>query len=115
MSPIPDFSSNELKTISDTLEERYSEVVEPQLADADVQIEKDNPARTACPTVFWRAREANMVIFKTGKERYRCQFFYDVHDVFGTGVDEFDDLPTCVSTLLQVQSDDERARNMSAD
>ena len=63
---------------------------------------------TACPTLYWAARGAHFVIWKTGEKRYRCQFFYTDADHYGTGREEYDDLSFCVRTLLQVQSDHER-------
>ena len=115
MNPPSDFSDNELKMVRDMLARRYGKPVELQLADVEFQIDKDRAEWSACPAVFWQAREANLIIFKTGDERFSSQFFYDEDSVFGTGIDEYDDLSTCVSTLLQVQADDERARAMSAD
>jgi hypothetical protein len=45
------------------------------------------------------------VVVKTGDRRYRCQFFYRIHQMYGTGIEEYDDLTECVVTLLQVQAD----------
>ncbi len=39
---------------------------------------------------------------------FRSQFFYSEAEQYGTGRDEYDDIGTCVLTLLQVQSDHER-------
>lgn len=61
-----------------------------------------------CPTIYWSERGAHFVVFKVGEGRYRCQFFYSEAEQFGTGRDEYDDLESCVMTLLQVQSDHER-------
>jgi len=44
-------------------------------------------------------------VFKTGDHNYRSQFYYRVHQMFGTGIEEYDDLSECVVTLLQVQAD----------
>ncbi len=44
-------------------------------------------------------------VVKTAAERYRCQFFYWVHQMFGTGIEEYDNLTECVVTLLQIQVD----------
>jgi hypothetical protein len=45
------------------------------------------------------------VVVKTGDRNYRCQFFYRIHQMYGTGVEEYDDLTECMVTLLQVQAD----------
>lgn len=42
---------------------------------------------------------------KTGEPRYRCQFYYRVRQMYGTGEEEYDDLSECMVTLLQVQAD----------
>jgi len=115
MNSLPDFSDKELKIVRDALARRYREPVEPQLADVEFQLDQDGDQWSTCPAVFWQARQAKLIIFKTGEQRFACQFFYDEDTIYGTGVDEYDDLPNCVSMLLQVQADDERSRNMSAD
>jgi hypothetical protein len=46
-----------------------------------------------------------MIISKTGEDRYRSQFFYRLHQMFSTGIEEYDDITECVVTLLQVQAD----------
>ena len=45
---------------------------------------------------------------KVATTLYRCQFYYSEAEQYGTGRDEYDDIGTCVLTLLQVQSDHER-------
>lgn len=115
MNPLPDFSDEELKIVRDALANRYRDPVEPQLADVQFQLDKDGAEWSTCPAVFWQAREAKLIIFKTGEQRFACQFFYDEDTIYGTGVEEYADLSNCISTLLQVQADDERTRNMSAD
>ena len=115
MSQIPDFTDKELHIVRDMLAERYGDPIEPQLADVDIQLDADAPEQTACPALFWRARDANLIVLKTAEARYRSQFFYDEHNAVGTSVQEYDQLETCVSTLLQVQADDERTRKMNAE
>jgi hypothetical protein len=47
-------------------------------------------------------------VFKLADAGFRCQFFYSDAEHYGTGRDEYDDLATCVLTLLRVQADHER-------
>ena len=54
---------------------------------------------------YWREDKAQFVIFKTGVQAYRNQFFYSVREQYGTGRDEYTDIGECVTTLLQVQAD----------
>jgi len=44
-------------------------------------------------------------VCKVATALYRCQFYYSETEQYGTGRDEYDDIGTCVLTLLQVQSD----------
>lgn len=102
---IPDFNKNELWIITTTLEERYGEKVELQFADSEMRLNPHSTEMTPCPTLFWSHGDANFVIVKVAESRYRTQFFYRVHQQYGTGVEEYDDLTDCVVSVLQVQAD----------
>ena len=106
--PIPDFNSAERWVIESALKERYGRFVQIELADSDLQLDPGTPVLTACPTVYWSERGCNFLIFKTGEDRYRCQFFYSDEEQFGTGRAEFDELAECVSLLLKLQADHEK-------
>ena len=105
MSRIPDYSESELWLIRTTLEERYSEAPEIQLADSEMRLERGRTELVPCPTAYWEVDNCHFVIVKTGDRHYRCQFFYRIHQMYGTGIEEFDDLTECIVTLLQVQAD----------
>jgi hypothetical protein len=105
MSQIADFSESELWVIRTTLAERYNETVQTQLADAELRLDPYSSELTSCPVAYWEREGCHFVVFKTGEHRYRCQFYYRIHQMFGTGIEEFDDLSECVVTLLQVQAD----------
>jgi len=107
---IPDFNSAERWVIESALKERYGRIVPIELADSDLKLDADAPVLTTCPTVFWNERGCNFLIFKTGEDRYRCQFFYSDEEQFGTGRTEYDELAECVSLLLKLQSDHEKQR-----
>jgi hypothetical protein len=62
---------------------------------------------TPCPAVYWQDDGANLLIVKIDEGHYRSQFFYRVHQQFGTGVEDYTDLTECVVTLLQVQADNQ--------
>ena len=110
MPHIPDHSDAELDTIRTLLKQRYKEHIEIHLADAEVRLTPDSDQLTECPTAYWYARECNFVIVKSGPSEYRCQFFYDPRDQFGTGHALYTRLEECAAALLQVQSDHERER-----
>jgi len=108
MTAIPDFTEAEHKHVSTLLFNRYGKLVPIQLADSELQLGGDPAQLTLCPTIYWNERGAHFVVCKVGENSYRCQFFYSEADQYGTGREEYDDLGTCILTLLQVQSDHER-------
>ncbi len=101
MQTIPDFDGSEIWAIHTTLKERYGRDIEVQLADSEVKL---NTGNKWCPTVYWYVDPTHFVIFKTALGRYRCQFFYNEDEQFGTGVEEFGSLGECIVTLLQVEA-----------
>ena len=105
MGGIPDFSDTELWTIRSTLQERYGSAPEIQLAETEMRLDPAGIELAPCPAAYWEADNCHFVVAKTGDRRYRCQFFYGIHQMYGTGIDEFDDLTECAVTLLQVQAD----------
>jgi len=105
MSGIPDFSDTELWIMKSTLEERYGKPVEVQLAESEMRLNRGRTELAICPTAYWEVDNCHFVIVKSGDNRYRCQFFYRIHQMYGTGVEEYDDLTECVVSLLQVQAD----------
>jgi hypothetical protein len=108
MTTITDFTEAEHKRVSGLLFERYGKLVPIQLADSELQLGLDPAQLTVCPSLYWSERGAHFIVCKVAIDRYRCQFFYSEAEQYGTGRDEYDNLDTCVLTLLQVQSDHER-------
>ncbi len=102
---IPDFTDAELWIVRTTLQERYRATCDIELAEAEIRLQPTDRETTPVPTLYWQAGDCHFVIFKTGIERYRCQFFYRIHQQYGTGKEEFDTLAECITTLLQVQAD----------
>jgi hypothetical protein len=107
MGNVPDFTENELWLIRTTLRERYGRDVDLELADVEVRVPPGARELTSCPAAFWAERGAHFVIVKTGEGCYRAQFYYRLHQMYGTGVEEFDDLVDCAVTVLRVQADHE--------
>ena len=105
MASIPDFTQSELWVIEQTLEERYRRKVSPELAESELRLDPHSTELTPCPAVYWQDGKANFLIFKLGDRRYKGQFFYRVHQQYGTGFESFDDISECTVTLLQVQAD----------
>jgi hypothetical protein len=105
MSQIADFSNSETWIIHTTLAERYGEAVDIQLADGELRLNPYSSELITCPVAYWEKDGCHFVVSKTGDRNYRCQFYYRVHQMFGTGIEEYDDLSECMVTLLQVQAD----------
>jgi len=105
MSSVEDFTESELWIIRTTLEERYGKRVEPELADTELRLNPYATELTVSPAACWEHEGCHFIVCKTGSPRYRCQFYYRVHKMYGTGVEEYDDLSECMVTLLQVQAD----------
>jgi hypothetical protein len=105
---IPDFSSSELWIVESTLSERYrGQIPEIMQADGEIRLNPGDRSLTEVPCLIWKVESCTFVIFKSGEERYRCQFFYSVRHQYGTGIDEFDNIGDCVTTLLKMQADHE--------
>lgn len=117
MPSIADFTKSEIWTVESTLKERWGKDngIELQFADTDVRLSLGEKDTTPCPAVIWEYQGCNYVIFKTGIQNYRCQFFYRGYQQYGTGVHEYDDIGDCIISLLQVQSDHVRENQIEED
>ena len=105
MSDVPDITETELWIIDATLQERYGHKIDVQLADSEIRLDPSDRETTTCPTLYWQADGCSFVIFKSGDNNYRCQFFYKPYKQLGTGIKEYDNFTECVVSLLQVQAD----------
>ena len=105
MNAIPDFTENEIWTVETALKERYGQPKALEQAETEMRLSHASSTLTPCPTLYWEDKGCHFLLVKTGRKNYRCQFFYRVHQMYGTGIEEFDDLTECVVTLLQVQAD----------
>lgn len=110
MAGIPDFTDTEMWTLDSTLKERWGKDsnIELQLASADLRLSPSDRESTECPAVIWDYKGCNFIIFKSGMQNYRCQFFYKGYQQYGTGIREYDDMGDCIVSLLQVQADHDR-------
>ncbi|NIP72438.1 MAG: hypothetical protein GWO16_05140 [Gammaproteobacteria bacterium] len=107
MASIADFTDNETSVVEQTLQERYGCTVPVEPADSEIRLHPTDRELTLCPILYWGVGDCHFVIIKTGDKRYRCQFFYRVHEQYGTGIDQYDDLAECTVSLLQSQADHE--------
>jgi hypothetical protein len=106
--PTSDFTEVEQQRVEALLHRRYGFPVAAEFADSELRLDPADDKMDLCPTLYWSARGAHFVVFKLAESRFRCQFYYSDFDHYGTGRDDYDDLETCVRTLLQVQADHER-------
>lgn len=117
MSSIAEFTKSEIWTIESTLKERWGKDngIELQFADTEIRLHMADKEATECPAVVWEYKGCNFIIFKSGIQSYRCQFFYKGYQQYGTGVHEYDDIGDCIISLLQVQSDQNRENQIDED
>ncbi|MCP3868672.1 MAG: hypothetical protein GY703_11365 [Gammaproteobacteria bacterium] len=107
MQDVPDISESETWVVKTTLQERYKETVELQIADAEIRLRPSDREVTSCPVWYWQQNDCNFVVFKTGTRKYRSQFFYRLYQQYGTGKLDYSDIAECVVSLLQAQADHE--------
>jgi hypothetical protein len=99
------FTDAELWTLRETLRERYGHDVELQLGEAEMRLNRQARQLVTCPIAAWNDGDCTLLIAKAGMGDFRCEFFYRLHQHYGTGIDRFDNLAEGVVTLLQVQAD----------
>ncbi len=105
MGQIPDFTETELWIVRSTVKERYGRDVSIELAETEIRARPGAKELSACPALYWEQDKVHFIVVKTAESCYRCQFYYRLHQMYGTGVEEYEDLGECVITLLQVQTD----------
>lgn len=113
MPVVPDFTDTEVWTVRTALKERYGTDKSVEFADTELRLSPGARELTQCPALFWEHDDAHFVVVKvdaSSANRFRCQFYYRLHEMFGTGKDEYEDLGDCVMTLLRVQADHEARR-----
>jgi hypothetical protein len=109
---IPEFSDSELWVVKNTLTERYRGAnVDILQGDSEIRLFPGDRELTEVPCLVWKVDKCNFVIFKSGVDRFRCQFFYSVRHQYGTGIEEFDNIGDCVTTLLKMQADYEASQH----
>lgn len=106
---IPDFTDSQIWTVQSTLNERFKMDIDVQVIDSEIRLFPHDSELTPVPGLYWEYENCHFVIFKTGQHKYRRQFFFRVHQQFGTGVEEYNELEDCIVSLLHVQAD--HARN----
>jgi hypothetical protein len=110
-SATPNFSDDEIGCIQAHVSKRWgSGKVDLVAADVEVLLNPDDAQPTECPAVFWQVDGCSFVIHKTPAGRYRCNFFYEDMNQYGTGIPEYDDLDACALTLLRMQADEHSVR-----
>ncbi|MEW5710096.1 MAG: hypothetical protein AB1830_14530 [Pseudomonadota bacterium] len=110
MPAIPGFSDAELWVVESALKERYGREVPVEVAVSELQLDPSSSELTACPTLHWTQDGVGFLINKIAEGRYRAQFYYSVHDQYGTDREAFDDLGECLGVLLKLQADTAKDR-----
>ncbi|MDH4274603.1 MAG: hypothetical protein OEW08_06165 [Gammaproteobacteria bacterium] len=105
---IADFDADELAIINGALTQRFFRAPKIELADSELRLDPTSTQLVLCPAAVWVEQGVTFIVFKAGVSKYRCLFYLGPNDQFGTGIEEYTDLKTCVTTLLQVQADYDR-------
>ena len=114
MTNMLDFNEAETQTIRDFVNNRWKKAtIELHPADIETKLSAYSEEMTECPAIFWNHEDCSFIVIKTGENQYRCQFFYSPHEQYGTGINEYNDLEKCVTSLLQVQADHDSIRSGS--
>lgn len=113
---IPEFTAREKHLVSQTLVERFGRPIPVETTQSEIQLNLLEEKLTLVPSLTWQVDVCHFVIFKTGDNRFRCQFYYTDAEQFGTAKNEYDSLGDCVVDLLQVQAkhEEERQRQLRA-
>lgn len=104
MSITPDFSDNEIKTVTDTLNDYYGKPKQVELADVELRLAQKANELSTCPALYWENQGCHFLLAKLGPFQYRGQFFYRGDEQFSSEHDSFDDLRDCTVTLLHLQA-----------
>ncbi len=110
-----DFSPKDIALVQRSVNERWKEKdVAVSQVDAEMRLEAEDRELTTYPALYWEQGDCHFMIVRIfgtqGQTHFQPQFFYRVHEHFGTGQRQYGDLRECVTTLLQVQSDHQRER-----
>ncbi len=105
-----EFTEEEFEVVASLLERRYGRATPFESAEVELLLDPDSATADACPALYWEARDAHFVVCKCADHRFRGQFFMGEEAPSAAGNREFDDLGDCITMLLRLQADDERAR-----
>ena len=87
------------------MKERYRRDVPVEQADVEVRLHPEDRELVERPAIYWEDGKCHFVVIKMDKARFHCQFYYGLHQQYGTGRPEYDDLFECIMTLLKLQAD----------
>ncbi|HSD61222.1 MAG TPA: hypothetical protein VLC55_10260 [Burkholderiales bacterium] len=108
---IPDFTDAERWVVESALKERFGAALPPVAsAEAELQLDPGSEALTLCPALQWNSRDAGFVLFKLGAKSFRGIFYYEIHEQYDTGAQEYEEIGDCVSALLKLQEENAARR-----
>lgn len=103
-----DFTDAERRVVEAALRERYKQALPLESVEAEMRLDPDSPALTACAGLYWQARGAQFVVVKLPHARFRAQFFYRPDQHYWTGRADYESLVDCTLDILRAQADHER-------
>src|SRR5574340_786727 len=103
-------TDTERRIVSSAVKERYARDVVIEDVETEIRLHGDDRELTLCPGFYWNEEGCHFVLSKTGDSRYRSIFFYRISDHFRIAREEYDDIGDCVTTLMEMQADEEVER-----
>ncbi|RLA07899.1 MAG: hypothetical protein DRQ51_04530 [Gammaproteobacteria bacterium] len=104
MNLIEDFTSAQLWTVRQILDERWEDdKIEYKLADSEVRLFPADKELAQCPIIMWQVKNCNYVVIKSGINKFRCQFFYRSFQQYSTEKKEYDNIGDCIISMLKAQ------------
>ena len=105
MSPITDFTSVELNRIQRLFHKKYGANIKIHVGQSNVSLDQEGHVLVDCPTLFWHARGSNFAVVKVGTTQFRGNFFSTPHHQHEITQEDCDSLDSCVTVLLEAQTD----------
>ncbi len=100
------WTDNERWVVEDTTRERFGKKIDIEDATTEMRLNRGSIDLTECPALIWEDENGtHFIIVKVDDSRYKAQFYYRGFQMYGTGVEEYDNIADCATNLLQIQAD----------
>ena len=105
MTDIANYTIHEHTAVRTTLDKRWkNDEVNIQIVDVEESVADSDKESVTYPAFYWEFEDYHFLVLKSGKSKYRFQFFYQDSEDISVETLEFDDIAECTMTLLQLQA-----------